>query len=419
VPERTTRRRLSLLAQAPAFRQLFFATLGSSVGTYLAAVALTVSISDRTHSGTWVAALLVADFLPIVLIGLALGPLVDRLSRKRLMIGADVARFGVFVALPFVHSPGQMVALAGLAGIATGFFRPVVYAGVPNLVSDDDLAEANSLLTGVDTIAYMASPVAAGGLLAVSGPNAAYWINAVTFLVSALLVAGIPERSLQSEEPLSRGHWRDVKDGVALVLGAPQLLTVLIVWNVVIMGNAALNVAEVFFAKGSLDSGNFGYGFLVGATGVGLFLGSILAPTLMGLAGLRRLYPGAIALMGVGALAASAAPNVWVAAPLAAVCTLGNGAAIVCNQLLVQRGAPDAMRGRVIAMLMSSTYVTLALAMAATGFLTDAFGGRVMWAIAGGVYLCAGTLAFGRTRALRRALDAKPLAERIKAATQG
>ncbi len=410
MPERTSRR-LTLLARSPAYRQLFLATLGSGVGTYLAAIALTVTVYDRTHSGVWVAALLVTDFLPIVAIGLTLGPLVDRLSRRRLLIGADLVRFAVFAALPFVDGPEQIVALAGVSGVATGFFRPAVYAGVPNLVDgDDELTEANSLLQGIETVAWMLGPVLAGGILAVWSADVAFWINAVTFLLSAGLISRIPARSLQSEESLSRGHWRDVRDGIELVLATPQL------WNVVIAGNAALNVAEVAFAKTSLDSGNFGYGVLVGATGVGLSLGSFLTPLAMGSLGLRRLYPAAIALMGVGAIAASSAPSVWVAAPLAALATVGNGAAIVCNQVLVQRGAPDAMRGRAVAVLMSSTYATLACAMALTGVLTDELGGRVLWAIAGSVYLVAAAVAFLRTRALRRALEAAPPAERIEAA---
>ncbi len=98
--------RLGLLRRSPSFGLLFLATAGSSFGTYLAAIVLTVDIYDRTQSGVWVAVLLIADFLPIVLIGLLLGPLVDRLSRRRLMIVSDLARFGVFAALPFVVEPG-------------------------------------------------------------------------------------------------------------------------------------------------------------------------------------------------------------------------------------------------------------------------------------------------------------------------
>lgn len=393
--------RLNLLRRAPEFRLLFLATAGSATGTYLAAIVLSVSIFDRTGSGRWLAFLLIADFLPIVVIGLTLGPLIDRLSRRRLMIFADLVRAAVFCALPFVGSPAAIVALAGVTGVATGFFRPAVYAGLPNLVDDDDLTEANSLFASIENLAWMIGPVIGGAILAAQGTDLAYWINAVTFVVSAVLVARIPAGKLQSEESLSRGHWRDVRDGMALVRTSKALVTVLVVWNVVLLGNAAVNVPEVVFAKESLGAGNVGLGILVGATGAGLTLGSFLAPVAMGSIGLRRAYPLGIALMSAGYGAASVAPSIWVAAPCAAIATFGNGFALICNQLLVQRGAPDAMRGRALAVLFSTFYATLGLGMVAAGFLTDAVGGRGMWAIAAGVYLCGSIVALAMTRRLQ------------------
>ncbi len=379
---------------------LFVATAASATGTYLAAIVLSVAVYDRTGSGRWLAALLIADFLPIVVIGLTLGPLVDRLSRRRLMIGADIVRAAVFCALPFVESPAAIVALAGVSGVATGFFRPAVYAGLPNLVSDDDLTEANSLFSSIENLAWMVGPVVGGAILAVQGADLAYWLNAGTFLVSAGIVARIPARMLQSEESLSRGHWRDVRDGLALVGASRALVAVLVVWNVVLVGNAAVNVPEVVFAKESLDAGNVGLGILVGATGLGLTLGSFLAPAAMGALGLRRVYPLAIAVMAVGYGAASVAPSIWVAAPLAALATFGNGFALVCNQLLVQRGAPDAMRGRALAVLFSTFYATLGVGMAAAGLLTDLLGAREMWGLAAGVYVLGSATAIAMTRGL-------------------
>ena len=73
---------------------LFWATAGSAIGKYLAALALSVDIFDRTGLGTWLAALLIADFLPIVVIGITLGPLVDRLSRRWLIIASDLVPRG-------------------------------------------------------------------------------------------------------------------------------------------------------------------------------------------------------------------------------------------------------------------------------------------------------------------------------------
>jgi MFS family permease len=410
VSERTVGR-LTLLSRAPQFRLLFAATTGSAFGTYLTATVLTLQIQHLTDSGPWVAALLVADFLPIVVIGLTLGPLIDRLSRKRLMVTSDLVRVGVFCALPFVHRPGVIVGLAGVAGIATGFFRPAVYAGLPNLVDGDaDLTEANSLLGAAENVSWMVGPVLAGAVYTFAGVNPAYVLNAVTFLFSALLVARIPAARLQSEESLSRGHWRDVGDGIGLVLRRSSLRTVLVVWTVVIVGNAGLNVGEVFFAKHSLHTGGVGFGALVGATGLGLVIGSLITPFVIGRVGLRRLYPGAIAVMAIGALAASRATSIWVAAPLVAFMTLGNAAAIVCNQLLVQRGSPDAMRGRAIAVLMSATYAVLAPAMVCAGLLLNAFGARVVWTIAGLVYLAGSLIALVMIRALPRS-SKEPVAQ--------
>ena len=395
------RGQLFLLRRRRSFRKLFFATSLSALGTYVAAIALTVHVYDETGSGAWVAALLIAEFLPIVVIGFTLGPLVDRLSRKRLMIGADLVRAAVFVGLTFVDGPAAIVALGGVAGIATGFFRPAVYAGLPNMVkSAEELTQANSLLTAVENASFMLGPVIGGVLVAAADPDLAYWINVVSFLVSALLVALIRQRRFQSRESLSRGHWRDVADGIQLVLTTRRLLTVLVVWNLVMAGNAAVNVAEIVFAKDDLGAGNVGFGLLVAATGLGITLGSLATPFALGRVGLRRMYVGSIGLMGIGMALASTAPSLWVAAPLACVATFGNGAAIVCNQLFIQRGAPDQMRGRAVAVLMSSTYATLAVAMGAAGVLTGVLGGRAMWALGGGIWLICSVAAFAMTRDL-------------------
>jgi MFS family permease len=82
----------------------------------------------------------------------------------------------------------------------------------------------------------------------------------------------------------------------------------------------------------------------------------------------------------------------------------GNGAAVVCNALLVQRGAPDELRGRAFTVLMSSNYVVLGLGMLAAGPLTDALGPRTVWAVAGGLSALAAVigLAMARGVATRR-----------------
>jgi MFS family permease len=397
-PDLESRRRFGLLRRSPSFGLLFLATAGSSVGTYVAATALTLDIWERTHSGVWISALLIADFLPIVVIGMLLGPLVDRLSRRRLMIASDLGRFGAFAALAFVDSAAGIVGLAAVAGVATGFFRPAAYAGLPNLVADDELANANSLLQTVENGAWMVGPLIGAGMVELWSPHVPYAVNAVTFLVSAALVSRIRESQLRSEESLTQGHWRDVGDGIRLVLTAKPLKTVLVVWNMVAIGSAALNVAEVVFAKDVLNSGDVGFGALVAASGLGLVLGSYLAAPALAKVGLRRHYAGSIALMAFGLGGAAVSPSIWFAVPFVVGSSAGNGAAIVCNQLLVQKGAPDRYRGRALTTIMSSNFAVLGLAMAGAGVMTDVLGARWVLVAAAGANVAAVFVAVVMTR---------------------
>ncbi|MGB2953557.1 MAG: MFS transporter [Gaiellaceae bacterium] len=402
-------RQLGLLRREPSFRLLFLATLGSGAGTWLALVALQIDVLHRTHSPLWISALLIADLVPMFALGIVAGPLIDRLSRKRLMIASDLIRFGVFCALPFAGSATAIVALAAVAGLASGIFRPAVYAGVPNLVGDPDLPRANSLLQTIDNVSWAAGSIVGGALVAARGPHPAYWLNAVTFLISAALLARIPQQLLQRGRAATRGHLHDLADGFALVLRSRALLTVLVTWNVVMLANAAVNVAEPFLATISFSAGSFGLGLLMGSAGVGLALGALLASSFIERRGLANVYGGAIAMMALGVGAAAASPDVWVAAVCVIVSGAGNGAAIVCNALLVQRGAPDQLRGRAFTVLMSANTAMLALGMVAAGNLTGEIGARWMWAASAGLSVVA---AFVGLSLASRVREQRPPSER-------
>jgi MFS family permease len=407
--ERPFDRQLGLLRRARSFRYLFFATLESGLGTWLAVIALTVDVFDRTGSGKWVSALLIASFVPSVGVGLLLGPLLDRLSRQRVMIAADLVRVAVFCALPFTTTASAIVALAAVAGVATGFFTPAVYAGLPNLVEDADLSNANALFRSMDYLASAIGPLLGGILVAAAGPHPAYWLNAASFLFSAVLIGRIPQRLLQSERAESRGHWQDLADGFRLVARSRALLTVLLAWSIAVISNAGVNVAEVVLAKVTFDSGTFGFGLLSTGSGIGLVLGSFSASGILERRAISPVYGGGIALMAFGIGAAAVSPNVWVAAVCVIVSGFGNGIAVVCNALLVQRGAPDVLRGRAFTVIMSVNFAVLGLAMIAAGPLTDAFGARWVW---GGAAVLAGTAAamgFAMTRGVSTA-PAEPVA---------
>jgi MFS family permease len=343
---------------------------------------LQIDILRRTHSPLWMSALLIADILPTLVVALLAAPLVDRLSRRGIMIAADVVRFGVFCALPFAANATTIVALAAITGIAGGFFRPAVYAGVPNLVGDRDLPGANALLQAIDNATWAVGSLVGGALVAAQGPHLAYWLNAVTFLLSAALLAQIPERLLQAAKAETRGHWRDLADGFVLVRQSRALLTVLVAWSVGMIANAFVNVGEPFLATEAFSAGSFGLGLMMASAGLGLAVGAFLAGSWIDERGLANVYGASLALMAIGIGGAAASPNVWIASACVVVSGAGNGATIVCNALLVQRGAPDRLRGRAFTVLMSSNTLMLTLGMLLAGRITGTVGPRWVWAVA-------------------------------------
>jgi MFS family permease len=365
------------------FRLLFFASFGSGIGNWLALIALQADLYARTdHSGWWISAVLIANILPAIAIGLLFGPLVDRLSRKGLMIGSDLGRLVVFGALIFVHHPAEIVGLAIVAGIGNGFFRPAVLAGLPNLVDDGELADANALLQLAEWAAAAGGPVLAGVIVAASGPHLAYELNAATFAVSAGFVAWIPARLLQSARSIGRGYWRDIGDGFGAIAKSRMLKTVLVAWTISQVWFGFVNVAELFLARRAYHSGVFGFGLLWSATGVGLVMGSLLVRGLSQRFSARMLYPRALLLLAVGATGAAVAPNVWVGSAAMIVCGLGNAIAIVQNITLVQRGAPDLLRGRALTAIMSANYAMMLVAFIVAGPLVNIVGPRPVYGIA-------------------------------------
>lgn len=376
------------------YRVLFAATLGSGIGTWMATIALTVDVKNRTDSTWWVSFLFIVTFLPTVVIGLLAGPLVDRLSRKRLLVASDAVRLAVFAALPFVGSASAILALAAVAGVANSFFRPAVLAGVPNLIDDSELASGTSLLQATDWLAAALGPVAGGAIVSASGTHAVYWINAATFLFSAVLILRIPARLLQSEQGITRGHWRDLSDGLSAFRRSRALHVVLVGFGLAMLGVGLVNVSEIFLATRSLHSNAFGYGLLWTATGIGLVAGSLLTGVLLERREVLDVYPFVFLPWAAGALGAAVSPNVWIAAVAMVVSGLGNGLTFPMTVVIVQRYTADRLRGRAFTLIISVHNALLGCAMVAAGALVAAAGARWAYVLAAALTVAGGGVAY-------------------------
>jgi len=381
-------------------RRLFWATLISSAGTWLAFVALALDVYDRTHSSVWVGALFVTETLPIASLGFFFGPLLDRLPRRSLMIGADLFRVVVFIALVFAPSAWAILALAMLAGIAAGLFAPAVYAGLPNLVEERDLAGANGLFQTATSATMIVGPLFGGAIVAVVGPHPAYLFNAASFVLSALLIAGIRPSGLQSVTAASRGYLRDLLDGAAAVFRSRPLLTVFIAWNVAMVGVAAMNTAEVELVTHDFGAGALGYGVFMAATGLGVFIGAFSARAVFARTPFATAYALGFALLAVGMGLVALLPPFALAVAILLIAGTGNGLLLTANAMLVQQGTSDDLRGRSFALIMSANALVLTFSSLGAGVLTDYAGARLVWALAGATMVLAGLVGWLLARPL-------------------
>lgn len=400
--------RASLIRRHAGYRFLFAARASSATGTYLATAALALDVYDRTHSTTWVGALFMAEWIPSLALGFVAGPLLDRLSRKKLMVCCDLASAAIFFALVFTNAPWQIVALILPVGIATGLFTPSVYSSVPTLVDETELPVANSLLQMVENVARVAGPAIGGLLVATVGAHTAYALNAITFLVSAYWLSRIPATGLQKEAaPRECGHWRQVRAGFAALRRTSAVMTVVMVWGTCIFGFTIVNAALPALARMTLRGGDVSYGLMLTASGLGLFAGGLSAPTLIKRLTKERVYPLGILVCGCAIAALSASPDTAVAAPLLFAMGAGNGAAVVCNALLLQQSTSAEMRGRIIIAVMGIGNTVGLLGFVSAGPLANTIGVRATFVTAAAVIVAGSVVAF--LRLVERQAAAAPL----------
>ncbi|WP_205698214.1 MFS transporter [Conexibacter sp. SYSU D00693] len=180
------------------FRRLWLAQAGSSLGDRVVVVALALYVTD-TGSATDLGLVLTAQALPLVLLLLVGGVWADRLPRARLVLATDVVRAVVQTVVAVLVLTGSaevwhLVVASLVFGSAEAFFRPAQTGLVPETVPEEDIQAARAVTSMTDNVAELAGPAIGTALVVGLSAGVAFAVDAVTFLVSALLVAGVRTR---------------------------------------------------------------------------------------------------------------------------------------------------------------------------------------------------------------------------------
>jgi dTMP kinase len=393
----TQRASLKDLLTHPSFSRLWKAMLVSSLGDwvgFVAVAALVARLGGERVGPLAVAGVMLARLLPSVLFGPFAGVFADRFDRRRLMVGADVARGTMYAVLPFSPGLWLIFLLSFCIECLSLLWTPAKDASVPNLVPRRQLSNANSigLITTYGTLPLGAAIFTLlSGMSVAIGRRVAYfdhhpeflalWLDAATFLFSARMVWGLDlrRRSVRAhpEEPAKldfRQAVREARDGYRFLAEHPLIRSMTISIVIAFAGVGAVIALGPSFSLFSLDAGSTGFGILITAFGVGMGAGLGLMNFLSRFASRDRLIYVSMFGASISLVVLAAMPTIALAALFTVPMGVGVGVAWVAGYTLLQENVADEYRGRTFATLTISARTVLFVALVAFPALAAAIG---------------------------------------------
>jgi DHA3 family macrolide efflux protein-like MFS transporter len=402
-----------LAANGP-FSAMWLGQVISSLGDRVHQVALVFLVARATDSSPLALGLVFAAItLPCVLVGPVAGALVDRWDRKRVMVGSDLIRAAIVVAIPAVATVhvGLVVVLVFVLAVVSSFFRPARVAALPQVVPDEDLLTANSAMWIADTASDLVGYGLGGLFVAFLGPALvlAFWLDGASYLASALLVAAVaiprlvpPAGAALALAPSLRA---EVVTGWRFLRAETVLFATTIHASIAELGLGALTVLSPLLvaglALGSVDA-PMAYGLFEMSMGAGLVGGGIV------IGGFPTRVPkgptivAAFTAMGIALVALAAISSLLMALALACLVGVANVSFAVPSQTIFQQRTPGELLGRVVAIRLAAVNGVLAIAMVASGVLAQFFGLHAVL-VACGILTVAAGLSGLASRSIRKA----------------
>jgi len=365
-------------APRTAVRRLATARIVSITGGAAAYAALNFTIFERTGSASWVAVSLLLTFGVTGFVGPPAGVLGDRFDRRKVLIASDLAGAACFAMMALSSEPAWLLVWAFLSAIAEAPFWSASEAAIPNVAGPELTTWANSLLNASKLAGIAVGPALGGALLAVTSPSVVFGANAVSFVVSAVIIVSVHARF--KAEP-GEDEFRGLRAGFRFLRHDRVLRTLLLAWVVFISGMGMSMVADAPLAA-VFDAGSFGFGLLITAWGGGSALGSLIAKNMReGSEGTWLVITGVvIAATGIGV---GVSPWFPLAVAMLFVMGLADGMTIVAETNLRQRRAPDAVRSRVSAAFTGVMHLMLAFAYIVAAFVVPWIGPKATYAVGG------------------------------------
>jgi len=380
------------------FRRLWLAQIVSEIGDWFYTLSIFTLLLQLTGSAGSVALALVLQVLPQTLVGPMAGVVNDRLNRKHVMIAADLGRCVVVLAMLFVRSRSMVWLIYPLLVLETtmaAFFEPARSAVIPNIASEGEVLAANTLSSATWSVNLLIGAAVGGLVAAFFGREVVFGLNALSFLVSAVLIGGMrfAEPHAESAAPLRPRDLVDfspVVEGIRYIRSHPTLFPAVfakagelmigpswVIFTVMGTREFAIHGHGINAAGGAM----LGMSILLGGRGIGALVGPLIGARWAG-ENDRRLRLGILfgylaISAGYGVLGASR--SVWMAAVCAMLAHAGGSTVWVFSTTLLQLHTEDRFRGRVFSADLSLGSFTFAVTAYLAGrFLDAGFSARTV-----------------------------------------
>jgi MFS family permease len=382
------------LLRSPNFGALWLAQVASRFGDPITLIALAYVSYVRTHSALITALAVVMATIPNALFGIFGGVIADAVGHRRAMIACDIARLMLVGSVPIalaLNLPLVVPYVLVFAAAACGaIFNPARLALVPRIVGPHELSSANALTYSSDRAVEVLGALAAGVLVATMGERA-FYVDALSFLISAALLSRV--RVNEQRRPLvlgALGHealeglrflWRNT------VLRANTVFSLVCQLSLPVVSSLAPSLIFERFAGGNAELGASQFGIAEGAIAAGAVASGVLL-----VSHLTRLTKGRLLLLGFGVygavlIALALAPTFEIALVLFAIGGVVNVLFYVNNVTISQELTPPDLRARVFGARIALLNLSWLPAIVLSGALADAVGVPLLIAIAGAITL--------------------------------
>jgi MFS transporter, DHA3 family, macrolide efflux protein len=359
----------------------------SMLGSQAFSVAMIFWIKRQTDSASLLGLGMLSQWVPAILLGPFGGTMADRMSRRKLLILADVVRgiSAIALAALVLLEPGRsglilagLLALSAIMGVCDAFFRPAISATIPDLVPEKDVTRANSAnRLALDVSTFLGQGLG-GVFFRIIGPGVLFLIDGITYLFSAVTVGLIrmppppPVVKKSSWRAAGADFWRELKLGLRYVSSRKGLRYILFLAPLDSLFMVTIVVLLPFFVEDFLRVAPDWYGYLVATFGAGSFLGSIAAGATNATGRSRKWAYLACAMgFGIAAIGLSLARSPWMTMGLIFVAGVMSGFNTIHALSLAQLTTPPELRGRVLGLFETLGLSAMPIAAGAAGVIAD------------------------------------------------